>query len=322
MEKDTTGPRKLISVVTPCYNEEAAVEECYRAVKDIFAKELGRYDYEHIFADNASTDRTLELLKDIAARDPRAKIIVNSRNFGPFRSMFNALLATSGDAAIPFLPADLQDPPDVIPELVRKWEEEYQVVYGIRRKREESRLMAAVRRAYYRTVRRMAEIDIPNDAGEFQLIDRVVVDALRRFDDYYPYLRGMIADCGFTATGVEYTWRARHHGRKKNSIYRLIDQGLNGLISFSNVPLRVCMFAGFIISGLAMLYALVIFIIDLVFFRRFAPPGTATLIVGLFFFSGVQLFFIGVLGEYISAIHSQVRKRPLVIERERINFQR
>lgn len=311
--------KKLISIVTPCYNEEDNVALCYETVRALFETKLSAYDYEHIFCDNASTDSTVAILREIAGADKRVRVIVNARNFGPFRSMFNGLLNTRGDAVLVFLAADMQDPPELIPDFVAKWEEGYQIVYGIRHKREEGFLMETMRKFYYRLVNRFADIHIPPDVGEFQLIDRVVMDALRRFDDYYPYVRGLIASCGFTSTGIAYTMRSRKRGMSKNTLYRLLDQGINGLISFTNVPLRLCMIFGFILSGLSITYAIVQLALVLLF-HELAPPGVPTLIIALFFFSGVQLFFIGLLGEYIGAIHSQVRRQPLVIERERINF--
>lgn len=310
---------KLISIVTITYNEEDNVRECCETVRRLFSSELTGYDYEHIFADNCSTDRTVAMLRDLAAGDRRVKVILNARNFGPFRSLFNALLATKGDAVLVLLAADLQDPPDLIPDFVRKWEEGYQVVYGIRKRREEGAVMLAMRKLYYRLVDRFADIHIPPDVGEFQLIDRVVMDALRRFEDYYPYVRGMVASCGFRSTGIEYTMRARKRGLSKNRLYHSIDHAVNGIISFTNIPLRLCMLFGVLLSLASVGYAVVSLIITL-FHMRFSLPGIPTLIVALFFFSGVQLFFIGLLGEYIGAIHSQVRKRPLVIEKERINF--
>ena len=316
----TATRKKLISIVTPVWNEELNVVDCYEAVKRLFAQDLAGYDYEHVFCDNSSIDQTVPLLRKLAADDPRVKVILNARNFGPSRSVFNAVLAAAGDAVVPLLPADLQDPPEVIVEFVRRWEAGHEVVYGIRANREEGFVMRSVRGRYYRLVNRFADIHIPPDVGEFQLIDRVVVEALRQCDDYYPYIRGMIASCGFRAVGVPFTWRARKKGRSKNRLYHLIDQGLNGLISFTNVPMRLCLFSGFALSAASLAYALITLAINLLFYRRFAPPGVPTLIVAIFFFSGVQLFFFGVLGEYISAIHFQVRKRPLVVERERINF--
>jgi glycosyltransferase involved in cell wall biosynthesis len=312
--------RKLISVVTPCYNEQENVEDCAEAVRRLFEGPLAGYDREHIFCDNASTDATPGLLRDLARRDPRVKVIFNARNFGPFRSLFNGLMSTNGDAVLAFLPADLQDPPDLLPEFVDRWEEGYEIVYGIRKKREESLLLRSVRKIYYRLVSRLANISIPIDVGEFQFVDRKVIEALRQCDDYYPYIRGLIAHCGFRATGIEFVWRARRKGFSKNRLYHLIDQGLNGLISFTNLPMRLCMFVGLIIAGFSIAYALFAFAVNLIYFRELAPPGIPTLIVALFFFSGLQLFFFGILGEYISAVHFQVRKRPLVVERGRLNF--
>ena len=318
---EPSRPRKLISILTPCFNESENVRDCYLAVRRLFETTLASYDYEHIFADNASTDDTVRILKEIAADDPRVKIIVNARNFGPFRSAFNALLSARGDAVLVFLAADLQDPPEMIPEFIRRWEDGHEVVYAVRKRREESAVLHFLRRVYYRIVDKFAYASIPPDVGEFQLIDRVVVEALRRFDDYYPYIRGMIAMCGFRSTGIDYTWRARRKGISKNRWYHLIDQGLNGIISFSNAPMRICGMIGLVLSALSILYAGIQFGINILFLREFAAPGIATLIVALFFFSGVQLLFLGVVGEYVMATHAQVRRRPLVIERERVNFE-
>lgn len=316
-----SATRRLISVLTPCFNEEENVRDCHAAVRTLFDTQLRDYDFEHVFCDNASTDRTVDVLRELARDDRRVKVIVNARNFGPFRSAFNGLLATRGDAVVCFLAADLQDPPALIVDFVRRWEQGFEVVYAVRKRREEPMLLALGRRIYYRIVARFADTTIPPDVGEFQLIDRVVVDALRRFDDYYPYIRGMIASCGFRSTGIDYTWLARKKGRSKNRWYHLVDQALNGLISFSNAPARICLAAGIALSLLSILYAVGQLLINLIYLRQLTAPGIPTLIVALFLFSGVQLFFLGVMGEYVMAIHAQVRRRPLVIERERINFE-
>lgn len=313
--------RKLISVVTPCYNEQETVRDCHQAVKNLFASELREYDYEHIFCDNASPDQTVPILKELAAEDHNVKVIINSRNFGGLRSLFNGVKNANGDAVVVMLPADLQDPPHIIPEFVRKWEEGFEVVYGVRKNREEGRILAGVRGIYYHLLNRLAYVHIPPNAGEFQLVDRRVIVALREFEDSYPYIRGMIASCGFRATGIEYTWVARKKGVSKHRIYHLVDTALNGMVSFSNVPLRVCMFFGLTIAAASMVYAIIAFAISLIYYQQLAQPGIPTLIVSLFFFSGVQLFFAGIIGEYLGAIHAQVRKRPMVIERERINFE-
>jgi glycosyltransferase involved in cell wall biosynthesis len=313
---------QLISIVTPCYNEEPNIRECYERVRETFAKSLPGYDYEHIFCDNASKDGTVEVLRSIASADHRIKVVVNARNYGPFRSTFNALLKASGDAVVVMLAADLQDPPEVIPEMVERWEHGYEIVYGIRANREEGIVMRKIRKLYYSLVSRFANIDIPPDVGEFQLVDKRIIEALRQYDDYYPYIRGMIANCGFKSIGVPYVWKARARGLSKNRLYHLIDQGLNGIISFTNIPLRFCMFLGSTVALVSLFYALITLVVNLVNYRELAAPGIPTLITALFFFGGVQLFFLGLLGEYISAIHFQVRKRPLVIERELINLPR
>jgi len=312
--------RPLISIVTPTYNESLNAEECYRVVKAIFEEQLPDYDYEHVFADNASRDGTQEILRRLAQHDPRVKVVLNARNFGPFRSNFNALRYAKGDAVLVQLAADLQDPPELIPQFIAKWREGYEVVYGIRAKRQESFTLKTIRRIYYRLVARLADITIPVDAGEFQLVDRRVIDELLQIDDYYPYIRGMIADLGFRSEGIPFEWRSRKRGISSNNLYRLIDQGLNGFVSFTNIPLRLATFTGFAISGLTLLYAFAQLIVNALYYRRFSQPGIATLIVGLFFFGGVQLFFIGILGEYINAIHSQVRRKGRVVERERLNI--
>jgi glycosyltransferase involved in cell wall biosynthesis len=311
---------RCVSILTPCFNEGVNVRDCHAAVRALFDGPLRDYDFEHVFCDNASTDDTVAILREMAAAEPRVRVIVNARNFGPFRSAFNGLLSTRGDGVVVFLAADLQDPPELIVDFVRRWEQGFEVVYGVRKSREESAMRVLARKVYYRAVNKFASTTIPPDVGEFQFIDRKVVEALRQFDDYYPYIRGMIASCGFRATGVDYTWVARKRGLSKNRWYHLVDQGLNGMISFSNVPMRIALAVGFGLSGLSLLYAFVQLSINVIFLGQLVSPGIATLIVAIFFFAGVQLFFLGVVGEYVMAIHSQVRRRPLVIERERINF--
>jgi glycosyltransferase involved in cell wall biosynthesis len=310
---------KKISIVTPCYNEEDCIDVCYQRVKEIFRDQLSHYDYEHIICDNASTDNTVALLKAFAENDPRVKLILNARNFGPMRNNYNGVMAASGDAVLLFLPADLQDPPELIPEFVQLWEQGYEIVYGIRATRQENWLMASVRRAYYRIVCGLSDLNVPPDVGDFQLIDKKVHSALMTFEDSYPFMRMMTFECGFKKVGVPYTWQSRKAGLSKNRIHHLIDQGLNGLITFTNVPMRLALLSGIILASLSMIYALITLITNLLWWRT-AQPGIPTLIIAIFFFSGVQLFFIGFLGEYILAIYGQVRKRPMIIERERINF--
>lgn len=312
--------RRTISIVSPCYNEEENVRPCYEAIRRIFEERLPDCDFELIFCDNASKDGTIAALRQLAAEDPRVKVILNSRNYGPFRSAFNAILRASGDAVVPMLAVDLQDPPELIVTFVEKWRQGYQVVAGARTVRREPWLLRSVRKLYYRVVSAFADFSIPPDVGEYQLIDRVIVEGLRRFDDHYPYIRGMIADCGYDVVTVDYEWRRRQRGLSKNRLYHLIDQGLNGLISFTSVPLRLATLTGFTLALASAAWALVQLVYNIVRFREATIPGLASILVAVFFFSGVQLMFLGFLGEYIGAIHSQVRRRPLVIERETINF--
>ena len=316
---DTPSRRKTITVVTPFYNEEAGILECVEALRTVFRTQLPGYDREHILCDNASTDRSLELLRAAAADDPQIKIIVNSRNFGILKNTYNGVLAAGGDAAVLFLPADLQDPPELIPEFVRHWEAGNEVVYGIRAEREEGFLLRNARRAYYRILSRLTYVDYPPDAGDFQLVDRVVLDAMRRIDDAQPFMRLMTFDVGFRSIGVPYVWRARKHGFSRNRLSHMFDQGLNGIISFSGAPVRIALFCGLVVSVLSVFYAVAVTLLTLTGHVT-AESGVPTIIAALFFFGGVQLFFLGVIGEYIIAIYNQVRRKPLVVERERVNF--
>ncbi len=307
-----------ISIITPTYNEEDNVETCYRTIREIFDKQLPEYAFEYIFADNCSTDKTAEKLRKLAKEDPRVKLILNARNYGALRSNFNALTRATGDAVLVALAADLQDPPELLPEFIRRWREGFEVVYGIRRNRPESIVLRNLRKLFYRIINRLAEVPIPVDVGEYQLIDRVVLKAVLECDDYYPYIRGLIANCGFKSTGIAYNWQRRRKGLSKATWFILIDQAINALVSFSNIPIRICLLSGLAISVLSILFS----IVQLVWLLAVpkAVPGIPTLVVALFFFGGVQLFFLGIIGEYVTAIHFQVRRRPLVIEREVVNF--
>ena len=313
--------RQTISIVTPCFNEEAGIMECYQTIKSIFETELPNYDREHIFCDNASTDKTVEILKKIAVKDRSIKIIINSRNFGILRNTYNGVLNAAGDAVVLFMPADLQDPPELIPTFVRHWESGYEVVFGIRTRREEPFFSRLGRKFYYRLISRISYIDYPADVGDFQLVDRKVLDAMKLFDDAQPFMRMMPFEAGFQSIGVPYTWRARKHGFSQNRFSQLIDQGLNGIISFSTAPLRIALFFGFGISFLSFFYSFVVFILQLSGFDT-GPHGIPTIVIAIFFFAGVQLLFLGLVGEYIVAIFNQVRHRPIVVERERVNFEK
>ena len=309
---------KTISILTPCFNEEANVEELYKRVRAAMAR-LGRYRYEHIFIDNASTDDTVAALKKIAAVDTNVKIIVNARNFGHIRSPMHALHQTRGDAVIGIV-ADLQDPPEMIAEMVREWENGYSMVLGIKRSSEENRLMFWIRKRYYRLVNRLSSIETFENFTGFGLYDRRVVDLVKSFSDPYPYFRGMIAEIGLPHKKLYYDQPARKRGITKNNFYTLYDIGMLGIINHSKVPLRLMAFAGLAGALLSFLVGFGYFIYKLVFWRNFSV-GIAPLVIGIFFLGSIQLLFLGVLGEYIGAIHTQVQNRPFVVEKERVNFE-
>ncbi len=311
---------KTISVVTPCWNEELTIRDCYEAVKAVFAKELPAYRLEHVFCDNASSDRTPEILREIASADPQVKVIFNARNFGPMRSNYNGVMAATGDAVLLFLPADLQDPPDLIPQFAKLWEQGYEIVYGIRKIREENRVMRSLRALYYRLLVGLTDLSLPRGVGDFQLVDRKVVEAMRHIEDANPFMRMMTFECGFRSVGVPYKWIERRRGVSKNSLITLIDQGMNGLVTFTPAPLQLMLFVGFGLAAMSILYAFVNLVLGLLYYQSLAQPGIMTIITAVFFFGGVQLFSIGVLAEYTLAIYAQVRRKPVVFERERINF--
>jgi polyisoprenyl-phosphate glycosyltransferase len=313
-------PRPLLSVITPCYNEEGNVREMSEAIRGLFEGPLKRYDYEHIFIDNASRDRTASILRELAARDPRIKVIINTRNFGHVRSPFHAALRSSGEAVIG-LACDFQDPPELIPEFVAKWEQGAKVVMAVKAGTEESFLMAAIRSFYYKLIARLSAVEIIKNATGFGLYDKAIIDVLRKIDDPYPYFRGLIADIGYPVATISFHKPARKRGITSNNFYSLYDLAMLGITNHSKVPLRIATMAGFGMAAVSLLVAMAYLVAKLMFWYSFTV-GIAPLIISLFFFSSVQLFFIGILGEYIGAIHTYVQKRPLVIESEAINFDR
>ncbi len=311
-------PGKKISIVTPCYNEEENIGELYRQVKEVLTH-LPQYDYEHLFIDNASTDNTAAILKQIASQDRHVKVIINTRNFGHIRSPHYALMKTSGDAVIHIV-ADLQDPPSLIVDFINKWEEGYKVVIGVKSESEESRLPFLIRKAYYNLIAKLSDTPLIKNFTGFGLYDKKVIEILRRIDDPYPYFRGLICDIGFEIAQVKYIQPKRKKGVSKNNFFTLYDIAMLGITNHSKIPLRLAAMIGFLMAILSLLVASVYFIYKLIFWDSFTV-GLAPLVIGLFFFSAVQLFFIGIIGEYIGSIHTQVLKRPLVVEKESINFE-
>lgn len=308
--------RKLISIVTPCFNEADNVDELYERIQKVMI-DLD-YQYEHIFIDNASSDDTAQKLRILASRDKRVKVIINTRNFGHVRSPVHALLQASGDAVIA-MASDLQDPPERIPEFLKKWEDGFLVVVGVKEKTEDSPLFHFIRTLYYRFLRSLTDVKLIENFTGFGLYDKKILDVIRKIDDPYPYFRGLIADLGFDYAKVIFVQQRRRRGISKNNFYTLYDLAMLGLTNYTKIPLRLAAMIGFFASFISFVIGLVYLIYKLIFWYQFSL-GSAPLVIGLFFLGSVQLMFLGVVGEYIGAIHTQVMHRPLVIEKERINF--
>ena len=308
----------LLTILTACYNEEGNVREVYEQVKAAM-QTLPGYDYEHLFIDNASKDGTVAILRELAAADKRVKVIVNTRNFGHIRSPYYGFLQARGDAVLSCV-ADLQDPPEIIPQFVRKWEEGYKVVIGVKQGSRESWLMRRTRKFYYWLIGSLSsDVELVHNFTGFGLYDREVIEQFRGTDEQYPYFRGLVIEFGYERAEIPYMQPARSRGVTKNNFLSLYDMALLGITNHSKVPLRIATFTGFVISVLSLLVALGYLVAKLLYWNEL-QMGTAPLLIGIYFFGAVQLFFIGILGEYIGSIHTQVHKRPLVVEKERINF--
>jgi glycosyltransferase involved in cell wall biosynthesis len=309
--------RRLITVVTPCYNEEMNVREVHRRLM-VAAAQLPEYCIDHLFIDNASTDRTVEVLREMAAEDPCVKVIVNARNVGGARSGMHAFLNAKGDA-VGALFADLQDPPELFIDMVREWEKGFPIVAAIKNASEENGLMYGFRTAYYRLVARLTNVRVLEHFTGFGLYDRSVVEKIRsEFRDPHPYFRGMIAELGLPTAKVFYNQKRRERGITKNNFYTLYDFAMLGITNLSKVPLRLVIFFGFICAMLSFLVGVFYLVYKLVFWFSFSV-GLAPVVLGLFFLGSVQLIALGIIGEYIGSIHTLVLNRPLVTEKERIN---
>lgn len=309
---------KTISIVTACYNEEENVEELYERMRTVMAK-IGRYRYEHIFIDNHSDDNTVAILKKVAKKDFNVRIIVNSRNFGHIRSPMHALTQACGDAVISVV-ADLQDPQELIPDLISAWEDGYKMVLGIKKSSAENKIMFSIRKFYYRLMKNISSVPTFENFTGFGLYDRQVIDIIKSFKDPYPYFRGMIAEIGLPYKLIPYHQPQRKHGKTKNNFYSLYDMAMLSITNFSKIPLRISIFLGLVSAIICLAVALFYFIYKLIFWNSFTL-GEAPMITGIFLFSSVQLIVLGVLGEYIGSIYTYVQARPYVIEQERINFE-
>jgi glycosyltransferase involved in cell wall biosynthesis len=310
--------KKLITIMTPCYNEESNVREVHRRVTAM-AAELPEYRFEHLFADNASKDATVAVLREMAAEDPSVKVIVNARNFGVDRSGMNAFLQADGDA-IGTLVADLQDPPELFVEMIREWEKGAPIVAAIKNSSDESGLMYRIRTAYYRLVSRLTSVEVLEHFTGFGLYDRSVVEHIRNnFRDPYPYFRGMIAELGLPIAKVFYNQKLRKSAITSNNFYTLYDLAMLGITNLSKVPLRLVIFGGFVSAAISFVLGLIYLAYKLIFWNSFSV-GVAPLVLGLFFLGSIQLIALGIIGEYVGSIHTFVQNRPRVTEKERINF--
>lgn len=308
---------KKISIVSPCYNEEENLPELHRRLTEVMSAHP-EYDYELIWGDNASTDGSRTVIREICSKDRHVKAIFNSANFGHIRSPYHLLITANGDAVI-HLCADMQEPPEVIHEFIRQWEAGAKVVCGVKPKSKENPVMYALRGCFYKTIRKFSDTPQIDHFTGFGLYDRVVIEALRKFNEPYPYLRGLVAEIGFKRVEVAYEQQARIHGKTKNNFFTLYDCAMTGFVNHTKAPLRLAAFVGFIIAIASFLTAVVYLIYKLTHWNSFIL-GTAPVAIGLFFFAAVQLIFIGIIGEYIGAIWTQVKNKPHVIEEERINF--
>jgi len=309
---------KKINIVTICYNEEGNIREYYEEVVKIFKGLADRYTYEIIIADNASTDQTQQILREIAAQDKNFKVILNARNFGVNRSGNNAFMQADGDAVV-LMVSDLQDPPALIPEFIERWEQGYKVVMAVKNQSKESRIMYFLRSLYYIALEKMSDVKLIQHFTGFGLYDKQILEIYKTLNDPHPYFRGLISDIGFTPAIIYFTQPQRRHGKSKSSLLYLYDEAMLGITSYTKVPLRLATMVGFMTAFFSILVGLFYLVYKLIFWNSFSV-GIAPLAIGLFFFGAIQLIFLGVIGEYISTVYVHVIRRPLVYEKERLNF--
>ena len=309
---------KTISIVVPCYNEEENVEALYQAISSIFKKELPDYGYELIFIDNDSRDHTREKIRRLCSQDEGVKGIFNAKNFGQFNSPYYAMLQSTGDCTI-LMAADFQDPVEMIPRYVKEWEKGYRIVIGIKESSRENKLMYWLRSCYYKAIKKLSDVEQIEHFTGFGLYDARFIRVLRELDDPTPFLRGIVAELGFKRKEIPYDQPKRRAGKTSNNLYRLYDAAMLSITSYTKVGLRLATIFGSLCSFASMLVALVYLVLKLMYWDRF-PAGMVPLLIGMFFLGSIQIFFIGLVGEYIMSMNARIMKRPLVIEEERINF--
>ena len=309
---------KKISVLIPCYNEAENAGPISKAVTEILEKELPQYDYELVFIDNDSTDGTRDILRGLCAANPRIKAILNARNFGQFNSPYYGMLQVTGDCVIEMV-ADFQDPVEMIPKYIHEWEKGYKIVIGIKTSSKENRLMYWLRSCYYKTIKKLSDVEQIEHFTGSGLYDREFIEVLRQLDDPTPFLRGIVAELGYRRKEIPYEQPRRRAGKTHNNFYRLYDAAMLSVTSYTKAGLRLATIFGSICAIISMVIAMIYLVMKLIWWDRF-PAGMAPMLIGMLFLGSVQLFFIGFLGEYIMSINQRVMKRPLVIEEERINF--
>ncbi len=311
--------KKLISILVPTYNEEENVVPLSEAIIQEMTTSLPQYDYEIVFIDNDSSDNTRPLLRELCKNNPKIRAVFNAKNFGQFNSPYYGLLQTNGDCTI-LMCADFQDPINMIPKFVHEWEQGHKIVIGIKSKSKENKLMYFLRSCYYKLIKKMSSVEQIEHFTGFGLYDSEFIDVLRELDDPTPFLRGIVAELGYKRKDIEYQQEKRRAGKTHNNWYSLYDAAMLSFTSYTKVGMRIATIVGFVLSGLSIVVALVYLIMKLVFWDRFVA-GMTPILLGIFVFGSIQLFFIGLLGEYIMNINSRVTRRPLVIEQERLNFE-
>ena len=309
---------KKISIVVPCYNEEENVLPLSNEIRKIFHEQLKDYQYEIIFIDNDSKDGTREIIRQLCAQDKDIKAIFNAKNFGQFNSPYYGMLQSTGDATI-LMAADFQDPVEMIPKYVKAWEEGYKIAIGIKESSKESPIMYHLRSVYYKSIKKLSDVEQIEHFTGFGLYDREFMDVLRKLDDPTPFLRGIVAELGFRRKEIPYEQPKRRAGKTSNNFYRLYDAAMLSVTSYTKVGLRFATFLGAISCGVSIIAAIIYLIMKLIYWNRF-PAGMVPLLLGMLFLGSVQIFFIGMVGEYVLTINQRVMKRPLVVEEERLNF--
>ena len=309
---------KKISIMVPCYNEEENVVPLSETLIDMFKNDLPNYEYDILFIDNASTDTTRVKLRALCENNPKIRAIFNAKNFGQFNSPYYGILQTEGDCTIPVC-ADFQDPIELIPELVKKWEEGFNIVCAIKSHSKENKIMYFLRSVYYKMIKKMSSSEQIEHFTGFGLYDKSFVQVLRDLDDPIPFIRGIIGELGYKRTEIEYVQPQRRAGKTHNNLYTLYDAAMLSFTSYTKIGLRLATFIGAICGGASIVVGIIYLIFKLIYWDRFVA-GMAPLILIVSFMSSLQIFFIGLMGEYILSMNKRLMNRPLVIEEERLNF--